>query len=372
MHILEVIDGLTAGGAEKMVLTLSRLLAERQIPVSVVSFDPDWDTPYAVELRKLGVPVHHLTGKLFNLCRIERLTRLIKESRVEVVHTYLSYANIVGTIASKIAGVPVITSLRSISMEPYHPVRARIETWLMRYASDMVMANGYSVAQAHQVRLGGKKIHVIQNAVSVYPQPSQDERNAIKKELIGDAERPLLMSVGRLSPPKGFDTLLEAFSEVCVRYPQAALALVGDGELHSFLVETIARLNLQNSVFLLGERNDIMRILPAADIYVSSSHWEGMSVAILEAMSAGLPVIATKVGDAQWVLSDQTGLLVAPRISQELSAAVIKLLEDKALRLQYGQMSRKRIETDYNVDNWCRRMLELYAQVTPQLRPTYA
>ncbi|NPV76047.1 MAG: glycosyltransferase [Anaerolineae bacterium] len=372
MQILEVIDGLTVGGAEKMVLTLSRLMVGRQIPVSVVSFDPDWDAPYAIELRKLGVPVHHFTGKLFNFCRIERLVRLIRESQAEVVHTYLSYANIVGTIAARIVGVPVITSLRSISMEPYHPVRARIETWLMKYASDIVMANGYSVAQAHQPRFGYKEIHVIQNAIGVNPLPSQDEKIALREELTGNPERPLIISVGRLSPPKGYDTLIEAFSQVYPRYPDAALVIVGDGELRSSLEETIARFNLQNSVYLIGERSDVMRILPAADIYVSSSHWEGMSVAILEAMAAGLPVIATRVGDAQWVLTDQTGVLVEPRIPQDISQAIVKLLDDKPLRLQYGQMARKRIEAEYNPDRWCDQMLELYAKANPKIRFAYA
>lgn len=372
MQILEVIDGLTVGGAEKMVLTLSRLFVGRQIPVSVVSFDPDWDASYAIELRQLGVPVHHFTGKLFNLCRIEQLVRLICESRAEVVHTYLSYANIVGTIAAKIAGVPVITSLRSISMEPYHPVRARIETWLMHYASNIVMANGYSVAQAHQPRLGDKQIQVIQNAIGVIPLPSQDEKNAIRKELTGNPERPFVISVGRLSPPKGYDTLIEAFSQVRLNYPEAALVIVGDGELRSFLEETIARFNLQDSVYLIGERSDIMRILPAADIYVSSSHWEGMSVAVLEAMAAGLPVIATHVGDAQWVLAEQTGILIEPRIPQEISHAIMKLLDNKPLRLQYGQMARKRIETEYNLDRWCDRMLELYAKANPKIRFAHA
>lgn len=372
MQILEVIDGLTAGGAEKMVLTLSRLLVGRQIPIAVVSFDPDWDAPYAVELRELGVPVHHLTGKLFNLCRIERLVRLIRESRTEVIHTYLSYANIVGSIAAKIAGVPVITSLRSISLEPYHPVRARIETWLMRYVSNFVMANGYSVAQAHQPRLGNKKIHVIQNAVGINPLPSQDGIARIRKELSGDTNRPLIMSVGRLSPPKGYDTLIEAFAQIQLVYPETALVIVGEGELRSFLEKAVARFNLQNSVYLIGERSDITRILPAADIYVSSSHWEGMSVAILEAMAAGLPIIATCVGDAPWVLTEQTGILVEPRVPQDLSQAMLKLLDNKTLRLHYGEMARKRIETEYNLDRWCDQMLDLYAKANPKLRFAYA
>ena len=372
MQILEVIDGLTVGGAEKMVLTLSRLFVERQISVSVVSFDPDWDAPYSIELRKLGVPVHHLTGKLFNLCRIERLVRLIRESRAEVVHTYLSYANIVGTIAAKMAGVPVIASLRSISMEPYHPVRARIETWLMKHACDIVMANGFSVAQAHQPRLRDKKIQVIQNAIGITSLPSRDERIALRKELIGNPDRPLIISVGRLSPPKGYDTLIEAFSQVVLSFPEAALVIVGDGELRSFLEETIVRFNLQNSIYLIGERSDIMRILPAADIYVSSSHWEGMSVAILEAMAAGLPVIATRVGDAQWVLTEQTGILIEPRIAREISQSITKLLDNKPLQLQYGRMARKRIETEYSLDRWCDRMLELYAKANPKIRFAYA
>lgn len=371
MHILEVIDSLTVGGAEKMVLVLARLLTERHIPFSVVSFDTDWDTPYAVEIRKLGVPVHHFTGKLFNVCRMERLTRLMHETGADVVHTYLSYANIVGTICGKLAHVPVVTSLRSISLEPYHPVRSRIETWLMRHCCNMVMANGYSVAQAHQARLG-REIQVIQNSVGVGPGLSPREREKVRAELTGNPEKTIIISVGRLAPPKGYDTLIEAFAQVHTNHPETALVIVGDGQLRKQLEEVIAAKSLQRSVLLTGERDDIARILPAADIYASSSYWEGMSVAILEAMAAGLPVVATRVGDAPWVLTEQTGILVAPRQPQELAKALAELVEDKPARLEFGENARKRIESEYSLDQWCDKMLDLYARVNPAIKAAYA
>lgn len=368
MQILQVIDGLTVGGAEKMVLIFSRLLVERNIPVSVVSFDSDWDAPYAVELRRLGVPVHHLTGKLLNICRIERLVRLIKECQAGIVHTYLSYANIAGTVAAKIAGVPVITSLRSISLEPYHPIRARLETWLMRYASDRVMANGYSVAHAHQARLKNQKIHVIQNAVGTPSSLSEPERCSLRKELVGDPGKTIFISVGRLSPPKGYDTLLEAFSKVNAVYPRTSLVIVGDGELRSDLEKQIDQLGLHGVVFLTGERSDIDRLLTAGDIYISSSHWEGMSVAILEAMAAGLPVIATQVGDAPFVLTNETGILIPPKDAGALSQAAMRLLSDPELPIYFGRMAKSRAEEEYGLNPWCNRMLELYVDVNPELR----
>lgn len=372
MHILEVIDGLTVGGAEKMVLILSRLLAKRQIPFSVVSFDSDWDTPYAIEIRKLGIPVHHFPGKLFNLCRIERLTQLILETRTDIVHTYLTYANIIGSLSAKLAKVPVITSLRSISLEPYHPLRSQIETWTMRYGCDMVMANGYSVAQAHQKRLGKKKIEVIQNSVGIESLPTFDERQAIRKELVGDPEKLIIITVGRLAPPKGYDTLIQAFSEVHLVHPETSLVIVGDGELRQSLEESVSSRSLCDSVIFTGERFDISRILPGADIFVSSSHWEGMSVAILEGMAAGLPVIATEVGDSPWIITENTGVLVEPRNDKSLANAILQFVENETLRLEFGKNARKRIETEYSLDRWCNQILNLYSMANPEIRNLYA
>ncbi len=372
MHILEVIDGLTAGGAEKMVVTLSHLCVERGITVSVVSFDADWDAPYAVEIRKLGIPVHHLMGGLFNLSRIEQLLKVIDATQADLIHSYLTYANIIGTISARIARVPVIASLHSVSMEPYHPVRTLIETWLMRNCSSEVMAAGYSIAEAHQKRLGRKKIKVIQNAVPLSPALTIQEKNDIRKELVVDPDKTILISVGRLAPPKGFDTLVEAFSIIHSLYPNTALAIIGEGELRAEIENVISNYGLVDSVFLNGERDDIPRILPAADIYINSSLWEGMSVSILEAMAAGLPIVATRVGDATWMVRDNVGILVEPRNSQALSDAVILLLNNNVLRQEFGRNSRKRIEEEYSVNHWFEQIMNLYSETNPSIRVSNA
>jgi L-malate glycosyltransferase len=362
---LQVIDSLGTGGAQKMVVTLARLLAKKKIPITVISLGDDPDTVNAHKITSLGGKVVNFPASvLFNLNRINKLVDYVRDEEFNIIHSYLIYANIISALAGKITGIPVIASLRSVRPDPlyYHPIRNFIETLCLRYLVQRVMVNGHAIAQNNKHRLGGRYIDVIPNAIEISSELPDKEKKFVRKELAGDASRPIIISCGRLVPVKGFSDLIESIDLIRKKVPRIFLAIAGDGISHKELENQIANSGLTNHVKLLGHRHDVSRLLSASDIYVNSSHLEGMPVSILEAMAAGLPIVATDVGDNARVVLDGMGLVIPPHQPIALANALISLLTEPKKRVAMGSAARIHVKHNYSTDVWVKRILDLYEE----------
>lgn len=366
MEIIHVIDALTMGGAEKLEVTFARAIRACGSRFTVVSLDPDHDTPIPAELERLDARVLRLTSpRLLDPQRIGRLVRLLRSTHYDVLQTHLSYANIIGALAGRMAGIPVIGTLHSAALDPVqkHPVKRLLETWALAYGAGAVVAVGPAVAAAHRARLRGARMVVIPNAVEPGPEPAAERRTRLRAELMDDVTGPLLVAVGRLAPPKGHFDLLSAFAAVHATHPSARLAIAGDGALHAALDAEIARLGLRDAVRLLGERDNVSELLQASDMFVSASVTEGLPLSLLEAMGAGLPVAATAVGDVPQVIAADTGVLVPPHEPARLADAIRSLLDDPARRAALGRNAREHVLRHYSSGPWFDQYRALYAQV---------
>lgn len=154
--------------------------------------------------------------------------------------------------------------------------------------------------------------------------------------------------------------MLTAFASVRQQHPDAALLIAGTGNLHDELAAQISRLDLTNHAWLLGPRNDVPDLLAASDIFVSSSHWEGLSNALLEAMAAGLPIVATNNSDTPRVVVEGTGLLVPAKEPTQLANALRTLLDNPEQRCALGQAAREHMAEAYSLDRWAAQMLALW------------
>jgi glycosyltransferase involved in cell wall biosynthesis len=231
-----------------------------------------------------------------------------------------------------------------------------------------VIAVGWETARAHAAALGGRAIDVIPNAVGELPPIAEGERDELRRQLgIGDAT-PLVIAVGRLAPQKALSDLLRAFALLRTPDPTPQLRIVGRGRLRSALQSEIDALGLRDRVRLLGLRSDVPRLLAASDLYVSSSHWEGLPVAMLEAMAAGVPVIATEVGDVPRVLDPGCGVLVPPRDPAALARAIAELIADPVRRRRLAAGGRSRVRAQFGLQAWADRHMMLYEEVAG-LRP---
>lgn len=369
MRIVHLIDNLYLGGAQALLVTFARAVREQpRIDLTIVSLRKfEETTPIEDSLRDLGVRVVFISAKkLWNPLRLLRLIRFIRHEQFDVIHTHLSCANILGSITGCIVGLPVIAAIHNLCEDEWGKftyIRRGLETFALRRLIDCVMAVGHTTAEVHQKRLGKKTIVPVPNATELIPPLPSDESTLIRKELTGDASGPVVISGGRLVKEKGYGDLLTAFSQVHQAHPTATLVIAGKGPLQSMLEQQIASLNLKGCVRLLGARTDIPRLLASSDIYVSSSHSEGLSIAILESMAAGLPVVATNVGDTARVVVEGTGLIVPPHEPSLLAKAICSLLDNPAQQKKFGSSARNFIKKNYNPVDWTNTIYDLYLSI---------
>lgn len=371
MKILQIIDSLTWGGAQKMVVHLARSLHPLGVEVMVINLREPPNPIVKEYLEAAGAKVYtYPFPKLFTPSSIRQIIELVYRERFDLIQAYLAYSNVIGALAGWLTGTPVIGSLRSTSDSPQEYSRKReiLDNLALRYFCKRVLANGYAVAEAGHKRLGDIKIDVIPNAVDLIGPLSQEERQALRQEIVGDLKGPIILSVGRMDYRKGFPELINGFAKICSEYPSAALVIAGGGGLFDTLMAQIAEMNLEDRIILLGSRDDVPRLLGIADIYVNSSNSEGMPVSVLEAMAAGLPVIATTVGDTPYVVQPGTGILIPPSDPDQIAHALKRLLDSPEERFTLGDLARQHIATHHGLQAWTNQILELYSQVAPHTR----
>jgi L-malate glycosyltransferase len=290
-----------------------------------------------------------------------RLTHFLRRERFDVVHNYLLRANIVGSIGARLAGVPVILC----SKRGCHERKGK-ELAGVRVANTLahgVMTNAEAVREFVHANEGcpKEKMFVIPSGVDT--QRFQPLGPCDRKLSLGlDPNRPVVGIVTRMRVRKGVEEFLRAMITVRERFPAAQAVIVGEVDLDDNLRRVVSDGGLEKDLHLLGRRDDMPEIFASFDVFVLSSHDEGMSNAILEAMAMELPVVATNVGGTGEVVAEgETGLLVPPRDPAPLAEAIAALLSEPKRRLAMGQLGRKVVEERFSAAAMVRQMEDFYA-----------
>jgi glycosyltransferase involved in cell wall biosynthesis len=355
------ITDLDAGGAERaLVQVVTRLDRSRWEPF-VFCLSPEGDL--ARPLRDAGVAVVCLGAqKRQGLSVVWRLSRLLVKLRPTILQTFLHHANIVGRLAGKAARVPVIVSGIRVAEK-----RGGIRLWLDRATAWMV-ARHVCVSQdvaAFSAARGGlpvSKLCVIPNGVDA-ERLSAAEPADLSQFGIPPAGRTLLF-VGRLDPQKGPFVLMAAVRDLIPRHPDLHVLLVGDGPLRENLQSWVAKENLASRIHFAGRRDDVPSIFKAAELFVLSSLWEGLPNVVLEAMAAGIPVVASRVeGISDLLIDDRTGLVVPANSSADLAEAIERLLADPQHARQMAHSAQRIANEDFA---WS-RVVEQYAKTYSEL-----
>jgi L-malate glycosyltransferase len=359
MRIAQIIDSLAVGGAERMQETFAFTATSRGILPTIILLSRRSGTHLPQRIASTGVRLVEITGKnLVDPARFFRLVSFLRSERFDVLHAHLTHAIILGSWGGMLTGTPVVSTLHSITTEE-HKV---LEALSLILGSRRIIAVGNEVRRAHEPRLPGRRLDVVPNPVAAGVHLTDKERNALRRELAGNEHRPILISVGRIEVEKGMTDLLDAVSMLRTNHPDVLLLIAGKGTLEGELNRKIEILELQDNVNMLGIRDDIPRLLAASDIYVSSSHWEGMPISILEAMSAGLPVVATNVGDVPHIINDTNGVIVEPKQPGALAEAIQSLLNDPGTRTAMGASGRNYVAEHNSTDGWFDRLLKIYRE----------
>jgi L-malate glycosyltransferase len=349
-----------------MALWLAQSIAANpDISMTLISLESTTDPAFEQEFRRSGCEVHYFGANgLFDPRRLARLTRFLRRGDFDLAHTNLVYSNTIGTIAARLAGVPSVGGLRAIYMthDRKDAMRQRIEAQVLRRLARGAMAVGPATAAGHRGRLEGLPITAITNPVAVPPIPDPGLRPRVRSSIGVPEEALLLIAVGSLRYNKGYPDLIDAFTPLARRDQTAHLVIAGQGPLLDALERRVDDAGLSGRVHFLGQRSDVADLLAASDVYVSSSHTEGLSNAILEAMASGLPVVVTDVGDSASVVDSNVGIVVPPRQPEALATALLRLSEDPAARFAMGVAGRVHVQTHHDRSRWVEAMVAFYAE----------
>ena len=371
MRVAMMIDSLRIGGAQKLVTQFVSSVPRQTVESTVISLRAD-PVPSNLEIiHSVGAGLENFPARsLLNVNRLRRLIHFLRQEKFDLIHTHLSYANILGSLAGHYAGIPVIATLHSTGHDPEQKSRliTRLEEFILRRFACRILAVGYTIATTFQNRLGSRRMDVIPNGVPPAVELSSQARVQLRRGIAGDENRPIIISIGRFVPAKGYDDMIEAFSILHRRDPRPVLGIAGVGKLFEQVKSQISRLELENAVNCLGARTDVPQLLAASDIYAISSHWEGLPMALLEAMMAGLPTVATSVGDIPKVLTPETGIVVPPRQPAALAEALYELINSPEKARAMGAAARGRAMREYSLDTWIKRWTSLYAETLHRSR----
>lgn len=357
MKIAQLIDSLSVGGAERMQVTYVETAVARGIVPTVISLGRPANTHIPKQIESAGGRLVEMAGKnMVDPARFFRLVSFLRRERFDVLHVHLTHAIFLGCWAGLLTGTRIVATLHNVNPDE-HPF---LEALSLVLGARRIIAVGNEVEHSYRRRLPGKKIDVVYNPVAKGAQLSDAEKNTLRRDLTGDASRPTLICVGRLEPQKGMADLLDAMAILRTSHPQAMLLIAGRGSLEAELKAKIETLGLQDNVRMLGVRDDVPRLLAASDIFVNSSHWEGMPISVLEAMAARLPVVATSVGDVPNIVTPQTGLLVEPHHPQQLADAMRTLLDDATMRQTLGEGGFALVNARHTPDRWLDSLHEIY------------
>ena len=355
IRVLQIINSLHAGGAEALVRNFI-LQAKNNKKIHIEICILYSNGIFRKEIKKKGISIWDLQLKFkYDLRGIVKLISLINKRKYSIVHVHLFPANLFVSLASLFLpkNIKFIFSEHSIyNRRRLFTIFRILDTFIYsRYYKIICVSKQVQVALIEWLSKLKRKTIVISNAVPIL---ELSNCSSIKKYDI--------IFVGRLIKAKGIDVLLKAIKILKEKYQKEIKAvIVGKGHLDEELKGLVVKLGIEKEVEFLGVRRDIERLMKSTKLFVLPSRWEGMPLTILEAMSNGVGIISTRVGGIPEVIEhEKEGILIPPEDPEALARAVIKLLEDRKLRVKLALNAYKKVKEKYSIELYTKNILELY------------
>lgn len=388
-RIVHLIEALGSGGAERLLYTNLKHLDRSRFQSEVMTVFSG-ATHWKESIESLGVKVTSLDCRnLRDLPRgVQRLRRRLRNSRPDLIHTHLWAANVIGRVAGRLTGIPVISSIHNPDHEPdawedgatVSPLKRRLAQLLDRWTADfgcerLVAVSEYVRRSAH-TRLGFplERIDLLYNPIDVDQFKTSTPR--MRQNLIEELGLPdgsvILLNVARVSPQKGLLYAIRALPAVLKKYPGAYLVSVGalvDQYWFSQLQAEVASLGVADRVHFLGVRRDIPELLRSCDLFVFPSLYEGLGISLIEAMASGCACVASMTGAIPEVIRRGVdGRLVPPGEVHALAEAICELLNDEGERKMLGDAAARSALTRFHPDAAARNLEGIYEAVSGRTR----
>ena len=384
LHVVHLIETLGPGGAERLLYTNLKHLDPQRVRstvITVYSHATHWVQP----INELGIPVVSLDCRTTrDIPRgISRLRTWLRANRPDLIHSHLWAANIIARVAGRITKVPVISSVHNPDHEPQawsdgaqvslitrHAAKA-LDRWTANLGSDRM------IAVSDYVRKGASRdlhysldlVELVYNPfdVDLMKAPVGKDRTELLGELGLSSDSLILLNVARVSPQKGLLYAVRALPAILKQYPQVHLLSVGattDPVWTAELKREADALGVSEHFRMLGARQDVVDFLRACDIFLFPSLYEGLGIALIEAMAAGCACVATNTGPIPEVVQDgQDGVLVPPADADAIARAVCELLRDPERRSQLSTAAKKKAFEKFDPQRSARHLISIYESV---------
>ena len=368
--IAYLIDGLSMGGAERLMVPLLKHLSRAHFEPFVCAIQSKEGNPIADEIRRLGIPVECLNIKhLRDLDAIPRLLKYLKGIDADLVHTQLEAANILGNLSAKFLRLPSVCTIHilpELDVKTKTRLHQRVEWFVLRHFCDRVISVSEEARQYHMDISGtpAGQVTTIYNGIDLSAFADLDhaaQRQAVRQELGIPFDANVLVTVAVLRPPKGIQFMVRALPKILDAHPNTYYLIVGGGSHHAALLEEVDQAGVKERVIFAGMRQDVPRLLASSDVFILPTLTEALPTVLAEAMAAQLPVIASRVGGVPEMITDgQNGVLVEPGDVNALAKAAIQLLDQPELRARLAQQGWGTVNQKFSVERQVDQLKELY------------
>lgn len=370
--IAYLIDGLSIGGAERLMVPILKHLSRTHFDPYVCALQSKDGNPLADEIRALGVQVDCLHIKhLRDWDALPRLSRYLRDVGADLVHTQLEAANILGNISAKLLRLPSVSTIHvmpSLDVKTKTKLHQKVEWLCLRRFCDRLISVSEEARQYH-IAISGispSQTATIYNGIDLSTFMNMDrarERAMVRAELGIPLEATVLVTVAVLRPQKGIQFLIRALPSILASSPYTYYLIVGSGSHHDALVEEASLAGVDEQVVFAGMRTDVPGLLAASDVFVLPTLTEALPTVLAEAMAARLPIVASRVGGIPEMIEEgQNGLLVKAEDVEGLASACTRLVGDTEERAALGAQGWKIVNQKFNIERQVDQLKELYLE----------
>lgn len=373
INILYIITQLELGGAQKQALSLIRGIDRTRYNLFLVTAKEGFLMEEALSISGLTLCRSKYLGRaihpLKDFWTIFEIAGFIKCNKIDIVHTHSSKAGVLGRWAAALSGVKVIIhTVHGWSFNDFQGFLARnlyrgLERFCSRFTDKIIVVSHHDKRKGVKRRIGDEvRYQLVRYGIERTLFGVRDA--SIRKELGIRADALVVGAIACFKPQKAPEDFVELASKIHQKFPSVIFLMVGDGALRGAIESLIARHQLGSQFILTGWRKDIPGILSVMDVFVLTSLWEGLPIAVLEAMVTQVPVVATHTGGvSEVVVENETGFLVPCHDLSSMLKKVNALLEDGPLRARIGLNAKKKIGEVFSVESMVKAHDDLYQRL---------